>query len=30
MIFDKQSRLELAPFEAERAAWDGIELGPRT
>jgi para-nitrobenzyl esterase len=30
MIFDKQTRLELAPFEAERTAWDGIELGPRT
>jgi para-nitrobenzyl esterase len=30
MIFDKQTRVELAPLEAERAAWDGIELGPRT
>jgi len=26
MVFDKQSRVELAPLDAERVAWDGIEL----
>jgi para-nitrobenzyl esterase len=24
MVFDKESRLEDAPYEQERAAWDGI------
>lgn len=27
MVFDRSSRVELAPLEAERAAWDDIELG---
>jgi para-nitrobenzyl esterase len=26
MVFDKRSRVELAPLDAERAAWDGIVL----
>lgn len=26
LVFDKHSRVELAPLDAERAAWDGIAL----
>jgi para-nitrobenzyl esterase len=26
MVFDKQTQLEDAPYEDERAAWDGVEF----